>query len=131
MDKIDWDFLSANPNAIHLLRQNPDKIYWRTLSTNPNIMALLETNVDKIDWNNLSVNPSAIYLLQKNQDKINWNLIFSNPMVFEINYTLLQHRIEPFKEELIAKCVHPTCLVRYFEKYKYDIGEDEYSSEED
>ena len=25
LDKIDWDYLCENPNAIHLLEQNPDK----------------------------------------------------------------------------------------------------------
>ena len=93
-------------------------------------MGFLETNVDKIDWNYLSVNPSAISLLRKNQDKIDWYLIFSNPAIFEIDYRVLQQRIETFKEELIARCFHPDRLVHYLENYNYDIGEDAYSSEE-
>jgi hypothetical protein len=28
---IHWDWLSENPNAIHLLEQNIDKIYWDEL----------------------------------------------------------------------------------------------------
>ena len=36
-DKIDWDCLSLNPNAIHLLEQNLDKIRWYLLSRDPNI----------------------------------------------------------------------------------------------
>jgi len=31
-DKIDWNFLSKNPNAIPMLEKNPDKIYWDWLS---------------------------------------------------------------------------------------------------
>jgi len=27
LDKICWEWLSSNPNAIHLLEQNPNKIY--------------------------------------------------------------------------------------------------------
>jgi hypothetical protein len=36
-DKINWFFLSENPNAIHLLEQNQDKIHWYRLSGNPSI----------------------------------------------------------------------------------------------
>ncbi len=32
LDKLDWDWLSGNPNAIHLLEQNIDKINWYNLS---------------------------------------------------------------------------------------------------
>ena len=35
-DKIDWDILSSNPNAIHLLEQNLDKeVDWGYLSLHP------------------------------------------------------------------------------------------------
>jgi hypothetical protein len=37
-------FLSSNPNAIHLLEQNPDKIDWNLLLGNPNAICLLEQN---------------------------------------------------------------------------------------
>jgi hypothetical protein len=37
LDKIDWDWLSENPNAIHLLEKNLDQIYWDRLSANPSI----------------------------------------------------------------------------------------------
>ena len=50
MDKIDWWFLSRNPNAINLLEQNIDKINWAMLSENPNAINLLEKNIDKIQW---------------------------------------------------------------------------------
>jgi hypothetical protein len=36
-DLIDWDFLSANPNAIDLLKENQDKINWKYFSKNPAI----------------------------------------------------------------------------------------------
>ena len=35
--QIDWSELSENPNAIHLLEQNIDKIDWDWLSGNPEI----------------------------------------------------------------------------------------------
>jgi hypothetical protein len=41
-DKCNWKWLSSNPNAIHLLEQNPNKIDWGCLSGNPNAIHLLE-----------------------------------------------------------------------------------------
>jgi hypothetical protein len=62
-EKINWCHLSMNPNAIHLLEQNPEKIVWRFLSLNPNAIHLLEQNFEKIDWWYLSGNPNAIHLI--------------------------------------------------------------------
>ena len=39
-DKIDWDMLSENPNAIHLLEKNKDKINWYNFSANPSIFKI-------------------------------------------------------------------------------------------
>jgi hypothetical protein len=57
-DKINWNYLSKNPNAIELLKKNKDKINWVELSTNPNAMSLLKANKDKINWYYISRNPS-------------------------------------------------------------------------
>jgi hypothetical protein len=35
LHNLDWECLSENPNAIHLLEQNIDKIGWEQLSRNP------------------------------------------------------------------------------------------------
>jgi hypothetical protein len=40
-NRVDWKCLSFNPNAIHLLEQNPDRIDWEFLSGNPNAIHLL------------------------------------------------------------------------------------------
>ena len=63
INKINWDYLSENPNSINLLEKNIDKINWIHLSSNPNAIHLLEKNIDKIDWSWLSVNPNAIQIL--------------------------------------------------------------------
>jgi hypothetical protein len=55
---INWNGLSANPNAIHLLEQNLDKVEWKFLSCNSNAIHLLEQNMDKIKWNFLCSNES-------------------------------------------------------------------------
>ena len=38
INKLDWNTLSENPNAIKLLKENKDKINWRVLSGNPNVI---------------------------------------------------------------------------------------------
>ena len=95
-DKLNWMMLSANPNAIDLLKENPDEIDWDFLSRNPNAIDLLETNQDKINWVELCNNPSAIDLIEKQikyensltkeeyndlyfEDKINWSQLCLNP----------------------------------------------------
>jgi hypothetical protein len=59
-----------------------DKINWSYLSDNPNAVEFLKANLDKIDWFYLSGNSNAIHLLEKNQDKINWNYLSKNPKIF-------------------------------------------------
>jgi exonuclease V gamma subunit len=78
-DLDNWDMLSRNPNAIHLLEQNPEKINWEYLSGNPNAIHLLEQNPDKINWHILSMNPNAIPLLEKNIGNIDWKCLLENP----------------------------------------------------
>jgi hypothetical protein len=58
INNLKWAFLSENPNAIHLLEENPEKIDWKYLSENPNAIHLLEANQEKIDWYNFSLNPN-------------------------------------------------------------------------
>lgn len=72
--KIKWDYLSANPAAIDLLKENPNAIDWEMLSENPNAIQMLKENPKKIDWERLCKNPNAIELLKKNRKKINWKL---------------------------------------------------------
>jgi hypothetical protein len=50
----------------HFLRENQSKINWTYLSGNPNAIELLKDNQTKINWTLLSINPSAIELLSMN-----------------------------------------------------------------
>ena len=102
IDKINWDRLTRNPNAIHLL----------------------EKNLDKVNWCLLSQKPNAIYILEKNLDKVNWYWLSENPSIFEYDYEAMTER--PFVEELMQHLYHPDRLVRQREVFGYDIGEDEY-----
>ena len=72
INKIDWHYLSFNPNAIELLKENQDKIYWPNLSKNPNAIDLLKENQDKINWWNFSKNPNIFtydYKLMKEKNE--------------------------------------------------------------
>jgi hypothetical protein len=80
-NKLNWNMLSLNPNAIDLLEENIDKIdrsMWSILSANPNAIDLLkqrieyENNLTKTQYNNL-----------KYIDKIDWVLLSSNPAIFK------------------------------------------------
>jgi len=55
----DWDDLSSNPAAIHLINEmietTPDKINWDLLSSNSAATHLLEANPDKICWHNVGI----------------------------------------------------------------------------
>ena len=63
LDKVDWDALSYNANAIQLFENNLDKVSWYNLSANTGAISILEQNLDKVDWPELSRNPSAISIL--------------------------------------------------------------------
>jgi hypothetical protein len=108
-DKIDWSYLSQNPNAIDLLQDNQDKINWSQLCLNPNAIKLLkerikyENNLDynkykelvilgnSISWDLLSQNPNAIKLLKKNNAIVWYKLAKnSNPNIVK----LLQKKIK-------------------------------------
>lgn len=92
-NKVDWEYLSMNPNAIELLRANPSKIDWRALSKNPEAIELLKERVayekslgleeynkllNRINWLSLSKNPNAIELLKANPAKIHWGSLSEN-----------------------------------------------------
>ena len=46
------------------LEQNPEKIDWQILSSNPNAIHLLEQDRKNINWYYLSGNPKAIHILE-------------------------------------------------------------------
>jgi ribosomal protein L24E len=84
-----WEYLSKHPDAIQLLKQNPDKINWRWLSKNPaaGAIEIMEQKLNQIFWMGwdglnwrdfLSENPSAIRLLKRFPELINFRLLSSN-----------------------------------------------------
>lgn len=110
------------------MKKHYDKIDWKNLSRNSSAIKLIEKNLEKVNWDIVSINKKAIHLLKPRAMDGYWmlNNLEYNPEIFEIDYLILQQRIEPFKEELIQKCFHPNRLFYYLEIYNYDIGDDEY-----
>ena len=79
--KLYWDLL---PKAKILLDWIPlDKLDWNELSGNKNAIDLWEDNIDKIDWSRLSNNHNAIELLTQNHDKIDWSYLSLNKKLDE------------------------------------------------
>ena len=88
-EKVNWEILSGNPNAIELLTENYDDIDWYGLcgNINPDAIDLIQRRLQEkpndigwIDWKVLSgsLNPRAIELLERNIDKIYWGAFSSN-----------------------------------------------------
>jgi hypothetical protein len=107
-NKLDWNNLSGNPNAIFLLEKNLHKVNWFALSRNPNAIHILEKNLDKIDWLfGLSVNPNAIHLLEKNMNLISWAFLCQNKNAISLISQYKgkhQYNITPTKKKNEIKC---------------------------
>ena len=117
-DKINWDKLSGNVNAIPLLETNQDKINWDNLSGNVNAISLLEKNMDKIDWPELSSNYNAIHLLDNGRD-IDW-------FYFTRYYYCMEHDIGLIQDKN-KLCLSRLCqnknAIPFLEKLEYNIKE--------
>jgi len=73
--KLNWYYLSKNPNAIDLLKDNQNKIDWSSLSANPNAIDLLK---ERIEYEN------TLYVKEYRvlKNKINWKQLSTNPSIF-------------------------------------------------
>ena len=105
-DRLRWDILVYNYNAIDLLDANPDMIEWENLPSNTNeegVAYLIRKYVfgnpkykgfaDDIDWAQLSSNPFAIDLLETvikadgadpTNNRVYWYLLCKNPAAIHI-----------------------------------------------
>ena len=110
LDKLNWNILCSNPAAIHLLLKLPYRIYWFQFSKNTHPLAIqhIRKNLEKVNWPNLSANPAAIELLKENQDKIVWYWLSKNSAIFEYNYSnMAKARTDVIREDLLSVALHP------------------------
>ena len=57
--------LSLNRNAVDFLIKYPSHINWNMISDNINALHIIKQNIDKINWYRLCSNTNAIELLKK------------------------------------------------------------------
>jgi hypothetical protein len=104
---------------MELLRANPEKIRWQILSTNPNAIDILRDNPDKIDWDLLSQNHNAIDLLQAHPEKISWLGLWwvsVNPSIFELDYEKMKESKHELNQAIIAEAWHPKRVSKWIEQ---------------
>ena len=89
INKIDWEYLSFNSNAIELLKENQNKISWIYLSRNPNAIELLKENSNKIN----------ISKYIKNIDYKKIDIYSLGITIIEIIYTLSIHNTLKIKNK--------------------------------
>lgn len=77
LDKVNIKHLCGNINGVHIIddlitkyTENYDEIDWNRLSANPNAIDTLKKYPKKIKYNSLSTNPEAIDMLKSNKSKI-------------------------------------------------------------
>ena len=74
-------------------KNNLDKVNWEWLSQNTNAIHILEKKLDEVNWNNLSSNPNAIPILEKNLTKVDWFVLSENPNIFTYDYKAMKDRM--------------------------------------
>ena len=77
INKIDWYWLSLNPNAIELLKENQDKIDWYYFSKNPNIFTYdYKLMKEKMKNSGIVEELMSVIFHPKNMNKwIDWGFI--------------------------------------------------------
>ena len=96
-----------------------EKLYWEWLSENPNAIPILEKNLDNVKWKELYENPNAIHILEKNLDKIKYDTLewlFTNPNIFTYDYEAMKNAMYKeggFVEELMANRFHPKNMKKW------------------
>ena len=125
-EKIDWEYLARNPNAMPIIKKNLDKIFGNDSvfhnflrdNTHPEAISIIEQNMEKVDelsWHFLSQNLSALPILEKNQKHINWYHLMENPKSLHILERSLD-KVNPLHLLLYPHTIH---LVERIEESRF------------
>jgi hypothetical protein len=123
MDKVVWSFVSRNPNAIHLLEENPTEINWDDFfHYNTNTISMFWFEIYNV-YMNFSIHPQIICLyLDQNPAKysiikrIQPNFLRCSNC-FEHDYMRIsEYRTRLIIEDLMKKTWHPTRVKDWIEK---------------
>lgn len=108
-DRLNYNSLSLNPNAVGILGKQCFFINWKYFSANPYAIDILEKNINRLNWCYLSKNKNAIHILKQKPSKINWFYISANPNAIEIIeqylnvYDLMSSKIDKYQMNEIYK----------------------------
>jgi hypothetical protein len=81
IDKLDWDTLIYNPNAIDLFDMYPDKIDWHKIASNPNNEGSVRL-IKKYIFDDNSISSKSKY--KKFANDIDWAVLSSNPYAIDL-----------------------------------------------
>lgn len=112
MDRIDWNELPLNETAgaVEILKANIHRmstLNWAWISSNPGAIELLKDNVNMINLSFLSANSMGMSLLKNEMDKdyrkvnylLNWNILSYNPGIFKDRNEYIETQIRIFCNE--------------------------------
>jgi len=112
--KINFESLSENPNAIHIISRHLDKVSSYQLSKNPNAMDILMQHPELIDNDTIIYNPSAIsYIETLIAENVNVDPEFQS-------FGIRQITCNPNCIQLIEKRMANNMLTEYDIKYIKD-----------
>ena len=86
--QVDWDALSGNSDAGHILANNLHKVNWFKASSNPGAIDILNENIDKIVWSELCKNPNPA-------GKELLSIIQTEHVEYKYNFKITQIEIQP------------------------------------
>ena len=102
---------NTNINALKLMvslinnNMNDNKLNWDRLSSNINAIEICENNLNRVNWGKFCQNPNGLHIIKKiayrnpNDKRIKWNLMLDN--VNENIYEILSYKLQfdnEFKE---------------------------------
>lgn len=80
-EKLEWNTLSLNPNAIEMFEGNEEKLIWHRVVKLENAISFIKKNLNRLDdlaWLKLNTNSNAINILLSNKNKINISKLCKN-----------------------------------------------------
>jgi hypothetical protein len=126
-EKIDWEYLARNPNAMPIIKKNLDKIFgndrvfhnFLSDNTHPEAISIIEQNMEKVDelsWHFLSQNLSALPILEKNLDKyIPWHTLIQYPNALH----LIEKNLDKINPLYLLTYPHTIHLVERIEESRF------------
>lgn len=127
-DKIIWNSkeFCSNPNAIKLIekmvKKNWRKLNFNALSWNPNAVHILSKHMDKVKWENLSENPNAISILMEQPEMISFYRFLGNPNAIPYIETVMEKKqINTIDVDLLRDVARNTNGITLIQKW-WDEG---------